>query len=176
MQRPQSDSPVEGLKALTRSLSEGLQFRSLVFWLLSPLLKLLLRRRLKELVQGIEALDALAKQVADGTYQPPKPRTRKASAQPDRARSSGDQYDWPEDWPELPWPTKPEPEAPEPPTPPPRPTPLRRKPRSRGTSRPRAPMPPPRAPWPALHPGKLRESQKFDDSAPTSDARPNCSV
>jgi hypothetical protein len=177
MHQPQipPTSPVEGLKALTRSLSEGLEFRGLIWWLLSPLLKFLIRRRLKEFERAIEALAELAEKVANGTYQPPKPRTRKATTQPHRDRSARDQYDWPDDWPELPWPTKPEPEATEPPTPPPRPRPLRRKLRP-CASRLRAPTLPPRPPPHALHPGKPRKSQIFDESAPTSDARPYCST
>jgi len=176
MRHPHSDSPAEGLRALTRSLSAAVEARGLIMWLLAPLMRLLLRRRLREIEASIAALAELAEAVANGTWRPrpapAAPRTRKARATPSHPTHAQNESDWPE----PPWPIAPGPAvAPQEALPRPKPARPRLRP-PRPTPSPLVRTLPPGAPWRVLHPHRLRRSQIFDESAPKSDARPSCSV
>ena len=87
MSQPPIPPPAESFRTLTRSLSAALEARGLIGWLLAPLLRLILRRRLAKFEQGLAELAALAERVANGTYRPrPEPdEPRKSPTRPPRS-------------------------------------------------------------------------------------------
>jgi len=80
-------SPIERPVALLRALSAALETPGLLGWLLGPLFRLLLRRRLAAFEQAFAELAALAGRVADGSYrpEPEEPRPRETRARPPRS-------------------------------------------------------------------------------------------
>ena len=80
-------TPVESFAAFIRSLSAAVETPGLLGWLLGPLLRLIIRRRLKQFEQSLAELAALAEAVAAGTYRPrperQEPHTSEITANPE---------------------------------------------------------------------------------------------